>query len=457
MKMSRINRTGAAALALAALSAGQAAAQITLTPRALGMGGAYVADARGQEALFVNPANLGLSRTPYYSVAVPQLSLGVRMSGAGVGDVPSLINFDDMAQGEKDDLLAGIPASGLRAGLDVSIPLASVSVGRFAAGVAYRVSYRETVGRDIMDLLLNGYQAGRTDYAVGETGGSHASYYDVAAAYGRKVGPVSVGVTGHYVAGRALARHRLFEPTFNLEREDIAVELRDVNVRGGSGYSVDVGLAAEPSPRLTVSAAVANVFSSFKWSEELYTRHVTLGRDDFGGDGEVIFNQLMESKERVDAGAAPQTVYETAGGLYEGAYLPATLRVGAAYLLPGEKTRVSGAFQGALDEGTLGGGWKRQLSAGAEHRVSTLVQARGGVASDLGGGWMAAGGVSLGPINLGLARTTEPGEGARAGQWIATFGLSMRSNVSLGDYDYLKEPGAVLKPEHQRLRDGRRQ
>ncbi|HEU0054993.1 MAG TPA: hypothetical protein VFQ39_17525, partial [Longimicrobium sp.] len=132
---------------------------------------------------------------------------------------------------------------------------------------------------------------------------------------------------------------------------------------------------------------------------------------------------------------------------------PATLRVGAAYLLPSEKTRVSGAYQGKLDDGVMGGGWKRQLSAGAEHRVSGMVQARGGLASDLAGAWMAAGGVSVGPINFGLARTSEPGEGARAGEWVATFGLSYRTGVSLGDYDYLKVPGAVLKPEHQRLRD----
>ena len=429
-------RPALAALALAACAA-PAAAQVTLTPRALGMAGAYVADARGQEAVFVNPANLGLSKTPYYSVAVPQIMLGTRFSGTSLGDVPDLINFDDLSEARRGAILSGIPETGMGASLDVRLPMAAVQVGRFAVGVAYTASYRENVGRDVVDLLLNGYQAGRTDYAVGNTGGSHASYYDVAVAYGRKVGPVSVGVTGHWLHGRALGQHRFFEPTFDLEREDIAVELREVHVRGGGGYSFDVGLAAEPAERWVVSAAVANAVSRFRWSEDLYTRHLVLDRADFeNGDPMELMNDVRSSREPVDPAAVPVTVYQTAQGLYDGAYLPATLRAGVAYTLPSEKTRVSGAFQGALDDGRLSGEWSRSLAAGVEHRFTRLFQTRAGVASDLSESWMVSGGLSFGPIHVGLARTSEPlGERFGGGSgWTATFGLGMRTNTSIGDY-----------------------
>ena len=430
-----IRNLAAVAVAVAA-TATSAAAQGTLTPRALGMAGAYVAEARGQEALFINPANLGLSKTPHYSFAAPQLFLGVETAGTTPGGLLDLAGYDGLSQARKDALLAGVPESGLGAGVDVRLPIAAFQMGRFAVGVAFTGTYSENVGRDVVDLALNGYQEGRTDYAVGNTGGRHASFYDVAVGYGRKVGPVSVGATAHWLKANVLGQHRLFEPTFDLEARDLSVELRDVHVSGGGGYSLDVGLAAEPIPGLTVSAAVANAVSRFRWSEELYTRHIVLNRDQIeNADPYDLLQQVRGTREPVDPSAAPQTVYATAEGLFDGAYLPATLRTGASYALPSGGTRVSGAFQAALDDGRLSGEWRRALSGGVEQRVYRSVAARAGAASDLGGAWMLSGGVSLGPIHLGLARTNEPvGERFGGGSgWVATFGLGTRTHSSLDD------------------------
>ena len=47
-----------------------------------------------------------------------------------------------------------------------NVPLAAVQVGSFAFGVSHTRSYSQTIGRDVVDLVVNGYQAGRTDYAV---------------------------------------------------------------------------------------------------------------------------------------------------------------------------------------------------------------------------------------------------------------------------------------------------
>ncbi|HEX8904092.1 MAG TPA: hypothetical protein VF771_04580, partial [Longimicrobiaceae bacterium] len=246
-----------AAGALAALAA-PAAAQAPLTARSLGMAGSYVADARGVEALFFNPANLGLGGTPTWSVSIPQLVVGTRFVGTRLGEVPSFMHFNRWSQDEKDAFVGGIPGEGLNAGVSVTLPIAAVQVKRVAVGVSYVARYEQNVGRDVMDLLVNGYQAGRTDYAVGNTSGRNASWLDFSAATGRRFGRVSLGVAGHYVMGRGMAQNRLFEPEFDVEAGDLSAELREVSVRGGSGWGVDVGLAAEPAPRLTVGAAVSN-------------------------------------------------------------------------------------------------------------------------------------------------------------------------------------------------------
>lgn len=420
MKTSIIRVAAAgAAVALAA----PAAAQAPLTARSLGAAGSSVADARGVEALFFNPANLALAGNPAWSVSIPQAAVRTGFVGTRLGQIPSLLNFDDWSQAEKDDFLAGVPAQGMNASVSLSVPIAAVQVRGFALGVSYTQQYRQNLGRDVVDLLVNGYQTGRTDYAVGNTSGGNASWYDASAAYGRRVGKVSMGVAAHYVAGRALAQSRLFEPSFDAQAQDISVELREVASHGGSGWGVDVGVAAQPTPRLAVSAAVSNALSAMHWSQGLRTKSLVLTRSDFSRHGVDQARARFDGSEAaVDPDAVPLTVYQTADGLYDGAWLPTTLRLGAAYAAS-QRTHVTAAYQGALDDGTLSGGWRRQLSAGVEHTRGVLA-VRGGAGTDVSGAWMLSGGVGVGPLQLGAAHTSEPVDGARASGWTFALGLT---------------------------------
>jgi hypothetical protein len=425
----KTHRIALAAVAGAALAAAPAAAQVPVTARSLGTAGSWVADARGVDALFFNPANLGLQNNPYWTVAMPQLALGTGFVGTRLGQVPSLFSFNKWSQGEKDDFVGGIPQQGLNANVSITVPIAAIQYRRVAVGVSYTARYNENVGRDVMDLLVNGYQDGRTDYAVGNTGGRNASWLDLSAATGRRFGKVSVGVAGHYVIGRGMAQHRLFEPEFDVEGQDLRAELREVSVHGGRGWGVDVGLAAEPAPRLTVSAAVANAFSGMRWSDDFHTKGLVLTRADFHKNAALdALDRFDGSETPVDPGAVPVTVYETAKGLYDNAWLPATVRAGVAYSLPSEKTRLTASYQGALDAGTLDGGWRRRLSAGVEHSRGAL-SVRTGAGTDASGSWMVAGGFSAGPLQLGLARTSEPRESARSSGWTFAFGLTARNKA----------------------------
>jgi len=425
MTTSTFIRAFAAAAALAALSR-PAPAQAPLTARSLGTAGSAVAGARGVDALFFNPANLALAGNPAWSVCIPQAAVRTGFVGTSLGDVPSLLRFNRWSQAEKDAFIAGVPAEGLNARVDVTVPVASVQVRGLALGVSVTRSYSQNVGRDVADLLVNGYQQGRTDYAVGNTSGRNASWVDVSGAYGRRLGPVSVGVAAHYVAGRALAQSRLFEPTFDLEAEDLSVELREVSAHGGHGWGIDVGVAAQPNPRLTVSAAVSNALSGMKWSTDLRTKSLVLTRGDFSRTGAIEARDRFDASEAaLDPAAVPLSVYETAQGLYDGAWLPATLRVGAAYLAT-PRTHLTAAFQGALDEGALSGGWRRQLSAGVEQGVGRVLSLRAGTGTDLGGAWMLSGGAGVGPLQLGVARTGEPAGSARSSGWTFALGFTAR-------------------------------
>lgn len=417
--------TLAAALLPAAVSA-----QVTLTPRALGTGGAYVGLARGHDALFQNPANLGLQGNPFWSVALPQLAVTGVFTGISSGELFEARETTDLPQARRDEILAGIPAVGITASSDLRIPVFAMQRGRFTAGMGYGAVVRQGLGRDIVDLVLNGYHEGRTDYSVGNTVGERATFLDFAAGYGHRFGPVSVGVTGHYLRGRTRARSRLFEPRFDLERRELELEYREVLAHGGQGWAVDVGAAAEPVRGLVVSAAVANVVGEMTWNDELHTRHLVLQRADFDvNDPRILTTRLRLSEEKVDPLAASVTTLETARELFDESFFPATLRAGAAYTTPSGRTSLTTAYQGALTTGRFDGGWRRQLGAGVEQTVLPGITLRAGAASNLDGGRMLTGGMSLGPMQLGLGHVsgTAGADGPEQSGWVATFGLSART------------------------------
>lgn len=425
MKRSRSTLLPFLALALAAAPA---AGQVPSTSRALGMGGAYVASARGQEAIFQNPANLALPGTPHWSVALTQLGVGTSLQGPKFADLPDFINFDDLGQARRDELLAGIPESGAEIAVDTRIPLFAMQTGGVGLAVSYGMTGRHTLGRDIVDLLLNGYQDGRTDYSVGRTEGWRASYLDFAAAYGRRVGPVSVGVTGHYIHGRSVARSRMFEPRFDLEAQDFSVDYVGVAAEGGRGFGVDVGAAFQPHPRVTVSAVVANVYARMRWSDELSVRAVSLSGEDLRQLDEPFWirEQYGRSATALDPASVPVQVYETALPLYREAYFPTTVRAGAAWA-PRKGTEIGAAYQGNVTSGRMGGWWDRSVSVGVQQKLP-LVRVRAGAATDLAEGTMLSGGLSLGPIQLGAARLRD---GTTREGWIATFGISTHTRAEL--------------------------
>src|SRR5690606_37734620 len=121
MQMSRLSRQAALLFSLALLTIApvRANAQVPLSPRSLGMGGAMIGAARGQEAVFLNPANLGLEGSPRWSVALVGVSAAAELQGIDLGELADLVQYDDLSQPERTDLLAEVPDAGLRLDLDV--------------------------------------------------------------------------------------------------------------------------------------------------------------------------------------------------------------------------------------------------------------------------------------------------------------------------------------------------
>src|SRR5687768_14625398 len=135
---------------LIVLAAPMAEAQVPSTPRALGAGGAWVAAARGQEALFLNPANLGLGNQPDWSFGLGGFSTAATISGLEVADISDLVQFNDLDDEERDELFARVPEVGITGGLDIRAPLFALQLGNVAAGVAYTAIGTHGLSKDIV-------------------------------------------------------------------------------------------------------------------------------------------------------------------------------------------------------------------------------------------------------------------------------------------------------------------
>jgi len=430
-----------AALAALAAAPAPAAAQVPVVPKALGMGNTYVAAARGEEALWLNPANLGLPNTPHWSFGIPTLSVGADVLGIGTGDIRDVIEYRKQSDARKQALLDQVPASGTELRGDIRAPLVAAQVRHFAVGLAYNTIGSHSLDRDFGDLLFFGFQPqpGRYNITPAETQGFRASYWDVAAAYGRRLplplpGPLTVGATVHFYKGSGITRSGVSQVDTVRNGLGIPTDLRvtysGVKDEGGSGFGVDLGAAFRPLPMLTLSASVSNVLNTFEWGGDRRIKTATLTSADYdNGDLQAVLDRYDASEAAYDEASATVIQRGMAADLEVRTDLPRVLRAGAA-LEPRTGTLVSAAFQSNLNTTRVGGVWDKSLGIGVQQRIAFLA-ARVGVSSNLDSGTLLTGGLSLGPLHLGVAKVSDSLGGADRSGWIGTVGLSTASRTTM--------------------------
>jgi hypothetical protein len=365
--------------------------------------------------------------------------------GFSLKDLKDVKNYDQVSPARAAELLGQIP-NGTDVEAELRVPLASVSIGHTAVGVAYAFAGNHTIGHDIVDLFLNGYQNGRTNYAVGDTHGRRASYIDIAAGHGRSVGPLSLGVTGHYFIGRSLSSARLSDPTYcatasstpvgtvcvpatNTVPQDVNVTYENVRSTGGHGFGVDLGAAFQPIPALTLSAAVDNAFTSMSWDKSLRSRRIVLNRNDFeNGDFAQISNRYDDTETDYNAATASTLQKSLAAGLFDGSDFSRVIRVGGAFAAP-TGTTIAAEYGNRTDDSRLQGFWKQSFSVGVQQKLPVVTLSVGAAKNDASGSLLSAG-LVLGPLKVGIGRLNNGSvNGVDRKGWVASFGVGGQSNV----------------------------
>jgi hypothetical protein len=404
-----------------------AAAQFATSARAAGMAGAYEALATGGEAIRWNPANLGFAdQRPSWSLALPNVNVAGTVLGPGVFDVRDILDLgSNLTDQDRQAFLDAVPSGGMGVSGGATVPWFSLSVGPFAVGASTTLLAGGSVGKDLIDLMLYARQYGGLDvdrlgaYRVGNTMVRDAAFSTVSLSYGHTVNslialpfPVSVGVTARYVRAHDLQEGRIFEPRVDLAALDIFLPALAVRSPGGSGFDVDVGVAAQPLPSVTVGVTVANVLQRMSWDQNL-----TLRGDVFSGSEMAVLG-VQDIYDRLqsrpfDPATAPVEAFELANEMYREAYFPTVMRMGAALRHGG--TALGATYSTTMGEGELATGWPHYIALGLEQKLPVLsfIVLRGGVASSLDGATELSGGATLqfGPVGLSAAISKLNGNG----------------------------------------------
>ncbi len=381
------------AVALLASSVSPAAAQLAPpSARSSALAGSFMARARGYEAAFWNPANLGLPEGPAWSVGLPAASAFLDNNSLSYGQIADLYGeFIDDAT--KSQLLADVrrddPDRMFELDFDVGGHVLGFSLGRFAVALGVVGAGSLALSPDALELLLFGN--------VGEDGtgrdfrldGSQAQAWSLSGASISYAQPFtipalewlgmrfSVGGTVRYGLAHGLAH--LADRGSLLTSDPISLDieaevLNSTSVDAGRLWAVDLGAAMDWNS-LVVGLSLHNALANVTWNEDDFEVTEYSFVADFDSttlaDTTLAFAELdAESQERVLA-------------FLEQADVPKRLRLGGLYRVS-SLLSLSGDYTARIG-GNLRAGWERSFAVGAELRPVGSLPLRAGLATDFAG------------------------------------------------------------------------
>ncbi len=267
-----------------------------LNPRAIGMGGAYTALARGFEAPAWNPANLGLSDGEKLTMNFFGTGAAVKNNSLSLSDY-NRYSGKLLTEEDEDELINSIPANGMAIDFGIEASALNISLGNFALTQRVYGLSSLTVDKDPLKLMLLGNAVLR-EVHVTDTQGESFAIADMAASYGQAIrrwqgGELCLGASVHYLRG--LAYGKVVETQGGVSLTDTGFAgaglMRIRTSLGGSGYSMDIGAAVRFEDTWFFSAAWKNMAGKIKWNrdnEEYLTWFVMqpITAEDFFLDGQ---------------------------------------------------------------------------------------------------------------------------------------------------------------------------
>lgn len=356
------------------LSGGLAWGRGISNARALGMGGAYTASARGIDAPYWNPANLGFTDGNRYSIGIFGAGAGLKNNSFTLADY-NKYNGQFLTEGDKDNILGSIPSDGLRLDAIAEASALNFSVGRFAlASKGYGVSSMN-IDRDPLELIFYG-NAVVDEISLDNSSGEGYGIADIAASYGHPLmqwenGEFAVGGSFHYLRG--FIYQKIVDSQGSISTTDTGfvgdAHMSVLSAEGGSGYAVDLGLAVRFDRTWHFSAAWQNAYSRLVWDKETEMKIYTFNMEP------------VTASDIADSAASDSLITSSDTTLAADPFssdLPSTMRLGLAKEF--KKFLFSFDWEQAL-EARPGTGVNPRLAGGLEYKPLKFLPLRAGMST----------------------------------------------------------------------------
>ena len=397
--------------------------------RSFGLAGSYSARARGYEAPYWNPANLGLPGRPGWSVGIVGANASINNNSLDYGQITDLYGeyIDDATKSQiLADIRGGDPDRMFQLGGELGASALAFSIWRFGFGVSAIGVGDLQVSPDAAELILFGNvgeDGTGKDFDISGNGDgsvlsnvylSYAQPFSFSSLAGMEF---SVGASVKYGIAHALVIVTDEGSTFTANPLVLDADMQVLSSNGsdaGRIWSFDLGAAMDWS-NWTFSLALQNAFGNVNWNVEDFELSLYEGRADLTEavltDTTIAYSDLTPDQQR----QVQQRL--------ESADPPKRLRMAALYRL-GRKWTLSADYMELLG-GTLREQWDRSLSAGAQVSLISVLPLRAGLATDFSQVALAGGlGIYAGPVHVDLSYSTmtlAAGDGAIASLSISVW------------------------------------
>lgn len=429
------------------------AQQLNTSAAAAGLGGNFIARARGYEAVAWNPANLGLPGNPGFSLTVLPVAASFTLDPITLGDIKDAGSYkvpNYVPRATRQGWLDKVKAAGGEKGTPAGGANIALSVGPFAAQLGLTFFGAVNLNPDAVEALLFGNvpaTGAGTDGSNVRTfnfknsklnaGGVTSAAFSYGRAFGERKpgsGTLAFGATLKWVGGAFVTVAQ--DAGSSIDASGGTISFPSVGTRSfqdckddagqikagctpmtgpggfsGTGIGADIGVSWLRD-KLGIAAAIQNVFNTFSWNESASSYVPGLGHFDANGDTTNFDQQPFAN--------APATL-KSALANYK---LKPAIAVGLGYDWRKDVTVSADARQQLGGDESIVIGPKTSVGAGVEYRGIPVLSLRGGAAYITGGTAVSFGaGLRFRRYELGAALALQQGDNKGTSVLVNLFSL----------------------------------
>ena len=286
-------------------------AQVILNPRSVGMAGTFATQARGDEVIGWNPANLAYDDNPNFGLSFGILPL-VPFPNLQVNNDLLTVNWfnewftkgDYLDADDVSDLLGTFPKDGVNFYPLTSMKFIGMNFGSFAVSVGLEFQTSVSIPKGIFEFVLTGNQFGEP-VDLSNMSMQFQSVFPISFAYGTQlsipgleefVQASYVGAAVKFLVGAAYAETEEFSGSITTHKDKIHA-IGDITGKaaiGGFGTAFDVGAAADLTNDMRVNISINNLIGFVNWSDS------NTERFEVSFDGEVFSSEFEDLSDYSD-------------------------------------------------------------------------------------------------------------------------------------------------------------